>query len=53
MANGQAEKKRIQKQKEIVEDHSAPIESVEELIPQKSDDIDFIWKPTGRTCNVI
>jgi len=44
---------RVRKQKEIVEDHSMPIESVEELTPQKSEDIDYIWKPKGRSCYVI
>jgi len=44
---------RIHQQKEIVEDLSAPIESVEELTPQKSEDIDYIWKPTGKPWYVI
>lgn len=38
---------RLQKQKEIVEEQSTPIESVEDPTPQKTEDANYVWKPTG------
>ena len=43
----QAEKVRLQKQKEVVEEKSAPIQSVEEPIPPKTEDTTYVWKPSG------
>jgi len=38
---------RLQKQKQVVEEASAPIESVEDPLPQKAEDTSYVWKPTG------
>ena len=47
--HGEVEKLRLQKQKIIVEQDSGPIESVEDPVPQKTEESSYIWKPTGDT----
>ena len=42
-----AEKLRLQKFKEVVEEEEAPIVSVEDPIPVKSEDVSHVWKPAG------
>jgi len=49
----QGEKLRLQKQKEVVEEKSAPIEAVEDPIPQKTEDSSYVWKPTGDIHNSL
>jgi hypothetical protein len=39
---------RLQKLKEVVEEKEAPIESVEDPIPAKTEEATHVWKPTGR-----
>jgi len=49
----QGEKLRLQKQKEVVEEKSAPIEAVEDPTPQKTEDSSYVWKPTGDVGAII
>lgn len=40
---------RLQKQKEVVEEKSPLIESVEDPTPQKTEEASVVWKPAGNS----